>query len=147
MKAIEKHRDSTLKGKLNSYVFKAKDVREHVDNLRQEVNRIMQRFMVCYPYRSLSRHGTNALQVQCLIDMRALQTFMSLQAQPPPDMVTTQITTAISYSQNDASSHRDRTQNVTRVVQEVMTRRQCSLPLKNFSTVCTGVYIRLYVSS
>ena len=61
MKVIETHRNSTLKGKVNSYVFKAKDVREQVDNLRREVNRIIQRFMVSYPCHSLSRHGTDAL--------------------------------------------------------------------------------------
>ena len=47
MKAIEKHRDSTLKGKMNSYVFKAKDVQEQVDNLRREVDRIKVNFSVC----------------------------------------------------------------------------------------------------
>lgn len=61
MKAIKKHRDSSLKGKMNSYVFKAKDAQEQVDDLRREVNRIIQRFMVGRPCRSLSRQGTNAL--------------------------------------------------------------------------------------
>ena len=46
MKAIEKHSDRTLKGKMNSYVFKAKDVREQVDTLGREVDRIIRRFAV-----------------------------------------------------------------------------------------------------
>ena len=141
MKAIEKHRDSTLKGRMNSYVFKAKDVREQVDNLRREVNRVVRRFMVRHPCRSLERHGTDALQVQCLIDVRASQTYLSLQVQPPPDVVTTQVTTAVSYNDNNGSDRQDRSRDVTHVVQEVITRRRRSLSLRSPSMVRTNGHI------
>ena len=52
VKAIRKHRDSSLRGKMNSYIFKAEVVRELVNDLRQEVNRIKINFLVCYLYRS-----------------------------------------------------------------------------------------------
>ena len=118
-----------------------KDVREQVDNLRREVNRVMRRFMVHHPCRSLPQPGTDVLQVQCLIDVRALQTYLSLQVRPPPEVVTTQITTAVSYNENSTSSHQDKTQNVTRVVQEVVTRRRRTLSLKDLSMVSTDVHI------
>ena len=141
MKAIEKHRDTTLKGKMNSYIFKAKDVREQVDNFRREVGEIKQKFIVCCACRSRSRHGADAPQVQCIIDMRASQTYMGFQGQTQPDVVTTQITTAISYSRNDASSNQDRTGNVSRVVQETVTRRQCTLSSRRLFTVRTNAHI------
>ena len=52
VKAIRKHRDSSLKGKMNSYIFKAEDVRELVNDLRQEVSRIKVNFLVRYLYSS-----------------------------------------------------------------------------------------------
>ena len=66
---------------------------------------------------------------------------MSLQAQQPTNVVTTQITTAVSYDESDSSSYQDRTRNVTRVVQEVVTRRRRTLSLKDLSMVSTDVHI------
>ena len=54
VKAIRKHRDSSLKGKMNSYIFKAEDARELVDDLRQEVGRIKIKFLVRHLYSYLT---------------------------------------------------------------------------------------------
>ena len=66
---------------------------------------------------------------------------MSLQAQPPTDVGTTQITTAVSCDESDSASHQDRARNVTRVVQEVVTRRRRTLSLKDPSLVSTDVHV------
>ena len=85
---------------------------------------------------------TDISQCHDSIEIRAqLRMLMSLQAQQPLDVVTTQTTTTVSYGENSSSSYQDSNQNVTRVVQEVVAQRRRSLSLKGPSMVRTNAHI------